>query len=141
MIRYDWDMRWGVYIKTWVGFLVSQENYESEGLPRGGGWGKVRNLTFTNFVLDDVSRGPYITQDNGNNGSFAGTSKIEISNILFRNFTGNLRRPSGRLGEVSCSKVYPCFEIQFEEFDKLQGAAGTCKWYKAGTITGLPGCT
>lgn len=76
-ICYGCDMRWSVYIKIWMGHLVPQDNYESGGKPRGDGWGKVRNLLFSNFHLENVSRGPSITQDNGNYGSFAGTSRIE----------------------------------------------------------------
>jgi galacturan 1,4-alpha-galacturonidase len=32
------DMEDGAYIKTWVGALVPQNSYESDYLPRGGGW-------------------------------------------------------------------------------------------------------
>ena len=142
MIRYGWDMRWSVYIKTWMGHLVPQENYESGGKPRGGGWGKIRNLLFSNFYLVDVSRGPYITQDNGNNGSFSGTSKMEVSNIVFRNFTGTLKEPAdSRLGDISCSKVYPCYNISFEMMENLEAAEGWCQWTEPGTIFGLPGCS
>ncbi|KAF4984595.1 hypothetical protein FZEAL_272 [Fusarium zealandicum] len=141
MIRYGWDMSWSVYIKTWMGHLVSQgDSYESAGQPRGGGWGKVRNLRFSNFELENVSRGPYITQNNGNNGSFSGTSKMEISNIVFENFTGNLLSPTRSLGEISCSIDNPCFDITFKDMDKLESGPGKCKWYKKGSILGLPGC-
>ena len=141
MIRYSWDMRWSVYIKTWMGHLVPQDNYESGGDPRGGGWGKVRGLVFSDFYLEDVSRGPFITQDNGNNGSFSGTSKMEISDVVFRNFTGNLKDPSGRLGQISCSSENPCFDIAFEDMGQLEAADGSCRWTKPGTITGVPGCS
>ncbi|OBT38895.1 hypothetical protein VE00_10584 [Pseudogymnoascus sp. WSF 3629] len=139
MVRSGFPMRWCVYIKTWMGDLVPQASYESEGQPRGGGWGKVRNLLFSNFELVGVERGPYITQDNGGNTVDKGTSKMEISEITFRGFTGTLRSSSGRLGEISCSKNLPCFNIYFEDID-LQSASGTCHWTKSGTIFGLPGC-
>lgn len=32
------DMHNSAYIKTWVGELVPQDSYESDYLPRGGGW-------------------------------------------------------------------------------------------------------
>lgn len=35
---YNKDMENGAYIKTWVGALVPQTGYESDYLPRGGGW-------------------------------------------------------------------------------------------------------
>lgn len=139
MTRYSWDMRWSVYIKTWMGQLVQQNDYESDYQPRGGGWGHVRNLLFENFVLENVSRGPFITQNNGNNGTAGGTSKMEISDIVFRNFTGSLKSPTGRLGEVSCSRVHPCSDIYYEDMD-LEAAAGKCAFYESGTIYGLPGC-
>ncbi|KAJ4245750.1 hypothetical protein NW762_013874 [Fusarium torreyae] len=111
-----------------MGHLVDQEqdSYENEGKARGGGWGKVRKLLFSNFELQEVSRGPFITQDNGNNDSYAGTSRMEISDIIFRNFTGNLKSSSGRLGEISCSKEHPCFNISFEGMN-LQAADGRCR--------------
>lgn len=31
-------MKNGAYIKTWVGELVPQDDYESDYEPRGGGW-------------------------------------------------------------------------------------------------------
>lgn len=139
MVRSGFPMRWCVYIKTWMGDLVPQTSYESEGQPRGGGWGKVRNLLFSNFELVGVERGPYITQDNGGNAVDKGTSKMEISEITFRGFTGTLRSSSGRLGEISCSKNLPCFNIYFEDID-LQSASDTCHWTKSGTIFGFPGC-
>lgn len=38
IISYNEDMHASAYIKTWVGELVPQSSYESEYLPRGGGW-------------------------------------------------------------------------------------------------------
>ncbi|KAL4866695.1 pectin lyase fold/virulence factor [Aspergillus spectabilis] len=64
--------RFGTYIKTWMGHLVPQDHYESGGIPRGGGWGSVRNITFRNVDVNTAERGLLITQDNGDNGSFAG---------------------------------------------------------------------
>ncbi|KAJ3548534.1 hypothetical protein NM208_g963 [Fusarium decemcellulare] len=129
MIRYGWDMRWSVYIKTWMGFPVPQPSnlYENEGKPSGGGWGRVQNLLFSNFVLRNVSRGPFITQDNGDNGTYRGTSNIEISGVVFRNFTGNLKSSGARLGEISCSEENPCFDISFEDMDQLEAAEGKCR--------------
>ncbi|VUC30103.1 unnamed protein product [Clonostachys rosea] len=143
MKRYSWDIRWSVYIKTWIGELAYQGDgdYEGGGLPRGGGWGKVRNLLFENFHLKDVSRGPFITQENGRQGGPKGTSKMEISDVIFRNFTGNLLTSSGKLGEISCSVEFPCSNIHFEDMDGLEAAPGVCQWTKPGSIFGLPGCS
>lgn len=38
ILTYNKDMHGSAYIKTWVGELVPQSNYESADLPRGGGW-------------------------------------------------------------------------------------------------------
>lgn len=111
-------MHGSVLIKTWVGALVPQNPsangyYENAGLPRGGGWGSVRNIHFSNFVVQGADAGPTIDQNSGNNGSFAGTSLMDISNIAFTNFTGWLsgKESKNRTASVSCSKVHPCFNI------------------------------
>lgn len=64
-----------VYIKTWVGELVQggDRDYESDYQPRGGGWGGVRNMLFSNFIVQGAKSGGVITQNSGDNGSFAGT--------------------------------------------------------------------
>ena len=51
VIRYNDDMHNSAYIKTWVGALVPQSSYENAGLPRGGGWGSIRNVLFSNFEV------------------------------------------------------------------------------------------
>lgn len=38
ILTYNDDMHNSAYIKTWVGELVPQDSYESDYLPRGGGW-------------------------------------------------------------------------------------------------------
>lgn len=75
--------RYGTYIKTWIGYPVPQMDYESAGQPRGGGWGTVSNITFQNINVTGAQRGALITQDNGNNGSYSGTSKMLVSDIHF----------------------------------------------------------
>lgn len=83
------DMESSAYIKTWVGELVPQDSYESDYLPRGGGWyvqesyplnlkektcltrsprGVVTNILFENFYIEGASVGPDINQDSGDNG-------------------------------------------------------------------------
>ncbi|KAL2846321.1 pectin lyase fold/virulence factor [Aspergillus pseudodeflectus] len=137
------NTRFGTYIKTWMGVLVPQDNYESDYQPRGGGWGSVRNITFSNFDVTGSSRGMLITQDNGNNGSFKGTSKMQISDVLFENYTGALGS-SSNTASISCSSVNPCSGIEFRDMDFVDTdgdtVRGSCKWYAAGGITGLAGC-
>jgi hypothetical protein len=63
------------YIKTWVGELVKggDRDYESDWKPRGGGWGSVTNLLFSNFEVVGARAGGVVSQNSGDNGSFAGT--------------------------------------------------------------------
>ncbi|TVY57267.1 putative galacturan 1,4-alpha-galacturonidase C [Lachnellula cervina] len=88
IISYNNDMHNSAYIKTYMGALVPQSGYESAGLPRGGGWGVVRNILFQNFKIRGAGIGPNINQDSGNNGSFSGTSKMLVSGVRFVDFEG-----------------------------------------------------
>lgn len=146
IIRYNNDMENGAYIKTWVGALVPQTSYESAYLPRGDGWGSVRNVLFSNFNLQGPSIAMAITEDSGDvNGTYAGTSQMEISNIAFVNFTGYTVPSSShpyRVGEVSCSTVHPCFNIEFENFNvapqngTVAEAQFTCAYIETGGVHG-----
>lgn len=136
-------MRFGVYIKTWVGALVPQDSYESGGQARGAGWGSVRNILFSNFHYDRANNAPLITQDNGNNGSYSGTSLMEVSNIAFVNFTGSLSSTTNR-ASISCSSQYPCYNLDFKGMDLLGSGGeqirGTCKYTASNGVRGLSGC-
>lgn len=79
IVRYNEDMENGAYIKTWIGGQAPQSSYESAGLPNGGGWGNVRNILFSNFDIQGADLAAAITQDSGDNGSFAGTSNMLVS--------------------------------------------------------------
>jgi len=144
IIRYNEDMHNCAYIKTWVGVPVPQTHYESGGQPRGGGWGNVTNITFSNFRVQGADGPPSITQDNGNNGSFAGTSKMLVSDIRFVNFTGYLHNKNSA-GSVSCSKANPCYNISYENVrlkrseDGPENVNGTCRYIKEGGVRGLTG--
>jgi hypothetical protein len=134
------------YIKTWMGGQVPQSSYESAGKPNGGGWGSVRNILFSNFELYGAGMGPAISQDSGDNGSYAGTSKMSVSNIAFVNFTGYLDRNSDVVSEVSCSNVHPCYNIDFDNVvlypteNSTTPGTGTCKYTADGGVHGLDGC-
>lgn len=134
------------YIKTWVGALVPQSSYESAGQPRGGGWGSVRNILFSNFDVQGANSGPAISEDSGNNGSYSGTSLMEISNVAFVNFTGYIDTSSSVTSKVSCSNVHPCYNIEFDNVVLYAGqnsttpGEGSCKYTAAGGVHGLSGC-
>lgn len=86
-IRYDEDIHNSAYIKTWAGALVPQSSYESNYQPRSAGWGSVRNILFANFHVQGADSGPAITEGSDNNGSYSGTSLMEILNIEFMNLS------------------------------------------------------
>ncbi|KAL9087339.1 MAG: hypothetical protein Q9159_003685 [Coniocarpon cinnabarinum] len=138
--RYNEDMENGAYIKTWIGELAPQGSYESAGQPRGGGWGTVSNVLFSNFVLHGPSLATAISQDSGDNGSFAGTSNMLVDNIAFVNFTGyNNRSEIGN--EISCSERHPCFNISYENFNVTALTNGTavqttCRYTEDGAVHG-----
>lgn len=124
-----------------------QSSYESAGLPNGGGWGTVKNILFQNFHIEGAGIGPNINQDSGDNGSFVGTSKMQISDIKFVDFDGYMVGAKGnRTAVVSCSAVHPCFDIELEDMKLASSqnvteisAQGTCAYVAEGGITGLTG--
>jgi galacturan 1,4-alpha-galacturonidase len=139
IITYNDDMENGAYIKTWIGELAPQSSYESAGQPRGGGWGNVSNIVFSNFNLTGPTEAIAINQDSGNNGSFSGTSNMLVSNITFANFSGY---SSDHDSSISCSTRHPCYNINFENFHVLEGEDSdeevtlTCKWVEDGGVHG-----
>ncbi|TID26098.1 glycoside hydrolase family protein [Venturia nashicola] len=148
--RYNEDMHNSAYIKTWIGVPLPQKGYESAGLPRGGGTGIVRNITFSNFEVEGADSGPSITQNSGNsNGSAKGTSKMEISQIVFEKFRGYLgdaTMKKGVVGSVGCSKVKPCHDIAFKDIKLRLGKSatdyttdGSCGYIAKGGVKGLSG--
>lgn len=136
------------YIKTWIGVQLPQSSYESAGEPNGGGWGSVENIVFSNFDIQGANAGPGISQDSGDNGSYPGTSLMQISNIAFVNFTGYLNSaPSNdAVAKVSCSKVHPCYNIAFDNVDihpaqNISSFGGvSCAYTASGGVNGLSGC-
>ncbi|KAH6676610.1 glycoside hydrolase family 28 protein [Halenospora varia] len=148
---YNNDMHNSAYIKTWVGALVPQSGYESAGQPRGGGWGVVKNILFSNFYVLGASSGPSINQNSGDNGSYTGTSLMTVSDITFRNWTGYvLGGTSQKTASITCSKTHPCSGITFEDVElrasvngTVVGAKGTCSGVLPGGVSGMvgSGCT
>jgi galacturan 1,4-alpha-galacturonidase len=108
----------GAYIKTWIGSLALQTvgngAYESGGVPRGGGWGVVRNILFSNFNLRGPDDGTAITQNSGHNGSAYLPSKMQVSNVAFINFTGSVSATSKQDNVIECSTTHPCYNIAYE---------------------------
>ncbi|KAF2660913.1 glycoside hydrolase family 28 protein [Lophiostoma macrostomum CBS 122681] len=132
------------YIKTWVGELVSggDRDYESDYQPRGAGWGSVTNMLFSNFEVFGAKAGGVISQNSGDNGSFAGTSNMLVSNVAFVNFTGYLDNKA-TTASVSCSTRQPCYNIEYKNYTLYTSAnmssTGTakCKWTEQGGVHGV----
>lgn len=109
----------GAYIKTWIGSLALQPNTsngadESGFVPRGGGWGVVRNILFANFTLDETEVGTAISQTSGRVGNMSyEQSKMQISNVAFVNFTGTVNSTKA-WNSRSCSTTHPCYNIAYE---------------------------
>lgn len=109
--------------------------------------GVVQNILFENFYLQGAAIGPAITQDSGDNGSYVGTSLMEISNIAFVNFTGYTEGGKGnRTASVSCSNVHPCFNIALQNVSLAtsatgtpESAQGTCQFIAPNGVSGLTG--
>lgn len=107
----------------------------------------MKNILFENFKIQGAAIGPNINQDSGNNGSYGGTSKMQISDVVFKNFEGYMVGASGnRTAVVSCSAVHPCFDISLEGMELASsqnvseiGAQGTCTYVAPGGVTGLTG--
>lgn len=136
--------RYGVYLKTWVGELVPQSSYESDGQPRGGGWGNVTNIVFDGVDVAGAARPFMITQDNGDNGSYSGTSNMLVSDVRLQNFYGTLSA-SDNTGTVSCSSRHPCYDIYLTNMTGVEGSGGatlegSCKYTQSGGIHGLSDC-
>jgi galacturan 1,4-alpha-galacturonidase len=123
---------------------VAQDNYESDNQPRGGGWGNVTNITFSNFDVTGARRPFYLDQNNGNNGSDTkGTSNMLISDVHVEDFYGKVSL-SSNMATLSCSARHPCFDIYFDNMTETgsSGAAltGSCSNTVDGGIHGLDGC-
>jgi len=135
-----------MYIKTWIGIPTPQPSYESAGLPRGGGWGSVRNILLAHFDIRGADSGASITQENGRivNSTQPGSSLMEVSNVQFVNFTGWLEGGEGT-GSVSCATAHPCFNIDYQNVSLSlnQSSAplstGRCTLSQEGGVTGLSG--
>ena len=152
LINYNNDLHNSAYIKCWVGVPVVQSSYESAdtsslGPGYGGGYGKVSNITFSDFLVYGAAAGPAITEDSGDNHTVPGTSKLAVSDIYFTNFKGYLAGSTTE-GSVSCSSIYPCYNIFFENIELTSEenstsylTAGKCSYIQPGGVHGLNGST
>ena len=138
-------MDYGSYIKTWIGVPLMQSSWTAGGVPRGGGWGRVQNIIFSNFDLQGATHATGIMENQGDNGSYPATSLLEVSNVVFANFSGYLVTDDTTMSKVKCSYARPCYNIDFKNItvflnNSTDQGVGVCNYTLPGAIRGLPGC-
>ena len=101
----------GAYIKTWQGMT---QNSTLNGDAGGGGTGYVRNVTFRNFELTNVGLPIQITQCiySESSSDTCDTSKMQISNITWENFTGTSQYNIA--ASLYCTSSHKCPDIYFK---------------------------
>ncbi|KAB8296270.1 hypothetical protein EYC80_009044 [Monilinia laxa] len=99
----SYNMRYGVYMKTWTGISTG---YPPNG--GGAGLGYASNMTFSNFTLYNNTGIFAITQCTSYNGASGGcdTSLFNIRNFTFASWTGTAT--SDVIAELQCSGAAPC---------------------------------
>ncbi|XP_062224174.1 probable polygalacturonase At1g80170 [Phragmites australis] len=97
----------GVRIKTWQ-----------------GGAGYVRNVLFSNVVVDDVDHPIIIDQFycDSRNPCHNQTSNVKVSKVVYRHIRGTSRRAEAI--KFACSDAVPCSEIVLSDINLLLGDGG-----------------
>ena len=70
---------------------------------------------------------------------------MSISDISFVNFTGYIETSSTKVASVSCSKVHPCYDIDFDNVvlypvNSSTPGTGSCTYTARDGVHGLEGC-
>ncbi|KAI1324323.1 glycoside hydrolase family 28 protein [Xylariaceae sp. FL0255] len=100
---YASNTAFGCRLKTWTG--------ETEGYPPnggGGGLGHAKNLTCTDFTLDNVDWAWSVNQKTSYNGDAGSdnTSLFQVEDLYFSNSQGTVSEPY--VGTFQCSAAAPC---------------------------------
>jgi len=101
------------YIKTWQGLVIATSVNGDAG---GGGSGLVRNITFRNFKNINVALPIMITQciyTEGSGADTCETSKMQIEDVTFANFTGTSRYNIA--ASLHCAASHPCPDIYLQD--------------------------
>lgn len=107
----------------------------------------MRNVLFEDFVVEGADAGPAVSEDSGDDdGKYAGTSLMEVSNVAFVGFTGWLSGKSGDVtSEVSCSEVVPCYNIDLKNValrtvrNETGFGVAKCEYIEPGGVHGVSG--
>lgn len=88
------------------------------------GTGHVRNVTFKDFVIEDVNQPIYITPCTYS-GQNCDNSRIPIEDITWINIKGTSRYNVA--AGMHCSAAAPCKNLKFEDIEITPKAGGTAK--------------
>lgn len=101
------------FVKTWQGKSVDNSTNGDGG---GGGSGYVRNITFADFQIEDVALPIQITQciysEAADSGKDCESSKVAISNIMWRRVSGTTR--FNIAASLHCAASHPCAGVNFK---------------------------
>ncbi|PAV15988.1 pectin lyase [Pyrrhoderma noxium] len=102
--------QFAAYVKTWTGI--------EQGVPPnggGGGLGYMKNITFKDFVVTNLTReAAQITQCTSFSGATGGcdTSLFQISDIAWLNISGT--QNTDVLASLQCSGAAPCTSVRLD---------------------------
>ncbi|KAK4505416.1 hypothetical protein PRZ48_003379 [Zasmidium cellare] len=109
-----------VYIKTWAGIPSGNPPYPPNS--GGGGLGYIKNLTFTNFTVNDIGQGKFAAlsiqqcyQANQSIPNICDSSKMQISDVSWSNIQGTMN--NSYVAALQCSGAVPCPGISIENVD------------------------
>jgi galacturan 1,4-alpha-galacturonidase len=121
--------KYGAYVKTWTGVV--------QGTPPNGGGaglGYLRNVTISEFMVENALQAFYLTQCNSYSG-FTGqcdTSKFAISDLSIRTMGGSLQ--TDVVASMQCSGVAPCTGISIRDVFFNVNGGGTAKQYLCSNV-------
>ena len=114
-----YNNKYGAYVKTWTGVV--------QGTPPNGGGaglGYLRNVTISDFTVENSLQAFYMTQCNSYSG-FTGqcdTSKFQISDLSISTMGGSLQ--TDVVASMQCSGAAPCTDISIRDvLFKVNGGA------------------
>ncbi|KAK5082513.1 hypothetical protein LTR70_008206 [Exophiala xenobiotica] len=116
-------------VKTWSGRTTG---YPPNG--GGGGFGHAKNITFKNFVLENVRVAWAITQCTSYNGVSGGcdTSLFKIQDLHWGNTVGTVRE---NVASLQCSGNAPCEGLDFFNNNlTLVGSGEPAEGYKCNSV-------
>ncbi|KAL1961508.1 hypothetical protein VTN77DRAFT_1649 [Rasamsonia byssochlamydoides] len=103
------DSNNGGWIKAWQGVPTTTDANGDNG---GGGGGWAKNVTWRNYRLHNVALPIYITECiYGGDPSVCDTSKFQISDITWENFTGTSKYDI--IASLHCGSLVPCPGLKF----------------------------